>query len=411
MNISDAIKNSKGEIFYGMHFYPGVAQYEDPDGAYRVFINEDTIRSMSPSFAGRPVYVDHVEEVDDDLSVVRNEADGWVIESFFNQADGKTWAKFIIVSDRGLAAVRRGYRLSNAYIPSLSDTKATWNGVDYQKIITGGEFEHLAIVQNPRYEESIIMSPDDFKVYNENLKTELIRLANSKDKKKENRSMGKFNIFKRQKVENSVDIEGMMVELPKSKKEISITKLINDYDAILNMNGYANGDHMVKVNDKDEMSVNDLVKAYQAKCNELVGGDVDGGEPGKEKDDINPGDVKENETLDHDDMGERDDDGDKSLDNKDGMGDRDDNGDESLDNEDEADDMSMDNEEDEEKPKKDKKMNAAQKRAAELVVAKAKAARLKNANVKNARDTIETARIDLTEDKIARGKSRYGSGF
>jgi hypothetical protein len=393
-----------------MHFYPGVAQYDDPDGSYRVFINEDTIRQMNPSFAGRPVFVEHVDEVDDDVNTLRNEADGWVIESFFNAADGKTWAKFIIVSDRGLAAVKKGYRLSNAYIPNLAETKATWNGVDYQRVVTGGEFEHLAVVQNPRYEESVIMTPDEFKAYNENLKTELIRLANSKEKKEKTKMGMKLNIFKRQKVENSkeVDFDGLIVELPKSKKEVSLVKVVEEYDKIMNMNGYANGDHMVKLHDDSEMSVNDLVKAHAAKCNEydemMNAAGEDGGEPGKGKDDINPGDVKENDVLSEDDMGEHSDDGDPSLDNDEdtkGEGKRDDNGDKSLDNE----------EEDDKDKKKKSVTNAAKVAAAKKIAeAKVKAARLKNAAALNARDEMETARLDLAEDQIARGKARYGSG-
>ena len=404
MNLADALKNSKGEIFYGMHFYPGVAQYDAPEGSFRVFINEDTIRKLNPTFAGRPVFVEHVDGVDDDLAVVRNEADGWVIESFFNEADGKTWAKFIIVSDRGLAAIRRGFRLSNAYVPQLADTKATWNGVDYQKVVTGGEFEHLAIVNNPRYEESVIMTPDEFKAYNANLKTELYRLANSKDKKERNT----VKFFKRQKLENAIDIESTMVELPKSKKEMTIARLVNDHDAFLNMNGYANGDHMVKINDKDEMSVNDLVKAYQKKLAENAKGE-DGGEPGKGEDEVGDLDVAQNTNpvLDISEDGERDDNGDLSLDNEDDEEDGD-----GVEND--AEDHRKlgpvspggDNNQNRDQGKTHK--NKKVKNAAMLARNKAAAARLRNAHL-NARDDMPVARVDLAEDQIARGKARYGS--
>jgi hypothetical protein len=378
-----------------MHFYPGVAQYDSEEGSYRVFVNEATIRKLNPTFAGRPVFVEHVDGVDEDVNTLRNDADGWVVESFFNEADGKTWVKFILVSDRAFAAVRKGYCLSNAYIPQLTDTEATWNGVDYQKTVTGGEFEHLAIVQNPRYEESVIMTPDEFKAYNSKLKTELIRLANSKDTKG-----NKVKFFKREKLANSIDIENTMVELPKSKKEMTLQKLVNDHDAILNMNGYANGDHMVKINDKDEMSVGDLTKAYNAKCAELekmnAKGD-EGGEPGTGEDDINP-EVAENEALEDTSADvDRDDNGDVSLDNVDdeGAGEEKEGGD--------------DNPDEDETKKRNTTKNAAKVAAAKKVAdAKAKAARLKNAH-KNTRDDSDYRKIDLAEDQIARGKARYGS--
>lgn len=371
------VDNSQGKIFYGMHFYPGVARYEEPGHEpLTVFINEQTIRQMGPSFAARPIFVKHVEEVSDDLDELRGEADGWVVESFFNQADGKNWVKFIVVSDRGLKAINQGYRLSNSYIPQLLDKNGIWNGVPYEKEVIGGEFEHLAIVNNPRYEESVIMTPEEFKAYNDTKTVELKRLSNSNDKKGEPKM--KLNIFKRTKVENSIDLDGMIVELPKSKKELALTKVVEEYDKIMNMNGYANGDHMVKVGE-NEMSVNDLVKAHMAACNDLekLKGAMteDGGEPGKGADD----------DVDNDDEdvseGEAE------------VGDR--GGDEHLANEDEEDG--------EAEKKKDKKNNELAKKR----LAKEKAARLRNANL---REDEEAPAIMLPQDKVNRGKQLYGSG-
>ena len=264
--------NSKGNVYYGMHFYPGVAEYRDAgsEDAYRVFINEDTIRSMSPSFAGRPIFVEHVDEVDSEVDKLRNTADGWVIESFFNPADGKTWAKFIVVSEAGERAIANGFKLSNAYLPKAFGPGGLWNGVQYSKEVTVGEFEHLAIVRNPRYEESRILTPEQFKQYNSGKELELKKLANSK--KEEIPSM-KFNIFKKTKVENSAEIEGMSVTLPKSKKEVSIEKLINDADEAAlapaieaPADAVVEGDPtMMKVKVGDvEMTVAELVTAYLA---------------------------------------------------------------------------------------------------------------------------------------------------
>ncbi len=200
----------------------------------------------------------------------------------------------------------------------------------------------------------------------------------------------KLNIFKRTKVENSVDLDGMIVELPKSKKEMSITKVVDEYDKILNMNGYANGDHMVKVGEKDEMSVNDLVKKHLDVCNELEGLKTknadreDGGEPGPD---------------DADDPAVENDDEDKQVaaGEKD-IGDR--GGDDSLDNE--EDDQDDDD-------KKDKKMKNDVLTIAEAkkVLAKEKAKRLKNANLRDNEE--EVALVSLPGDQVARGKALYGS--
>lgn len=365
---------AKGSVFYGLHFCPGVAEYTEPNkDTFRIFLNEDTIRRMSQTFAGRPVFVEHVDEVDDNLAQVKNEADGWVIDSFYNASDGKTWAKFIVVTDRGLAAIKNGWRLSNAYIPKAFGQGGVWNGVDYQKEVIDGEFEHLAIVKNPRYDESVIYTPEQFKAYNDKKTIELKSIANSKGEPK-------MKFFKKQKVENAIDLEGTIVELPKSKKEMALGEIVNAYDAVLNLAGYAAPEHMVKVNDKEEMSVADLVKAHQAKCNEVEEmmkkkseNEVEG-EPGADMD-------MDNESLDIDQMGEVDRGGDVSEGRK--------------------------NEEDEEEMKK-KNAEKMEKDCMPNKKKNEKATALKNANKRIFEG--QAPRIDLSMDQVARGKARYGSG-
>lgn len=262
------IKNAKTApvIYYGLHMCEGVAEYREPTvnngEPYRIFIGEDTIKNMDPTFAGRPVYVKHVDSVN--LDNLQAEADGYVVESFFNKADGKHWAKFIVVSDAGHEAIRKGWKLSNAYIPKEMSGGGLWHGVEFEKKVMRGEYEHLAIVPNPRYEESKILTPEEFKAYNHEKELELTRLANDKGEK----SMA-FNLFKKTKVDNAADFESMSVLLPKSKKEKTISQIINEADE-MEMNAdkpaedmMANGDHHVMVGE-EKMKVNELVEKHMA---------------------------------------------------------------------------------------------------------------------------------------------------
>ena len=236
----------------------GLAEYREPDKEpYRVMVSEKTIKSMDTTFPGKPVYVMHV----DDVPNLEN-ADGFVVESFFNKVDGKHWAKFVVITQHGLEAIQKGWVLSNAYLPSTQDTNGTWHGIDYHKEVLSGVYEHLAIVPDPRYAESVILTPDQFKEYCREKEQEITRLSNSKEKK----NMG-FKLFEKKALTNSVDIEGMSVVLPKSKVEITIANALTELDTIKNMNGYANGEHMVKVGDK-EMSVNELSEKYNSMCAE-----------------------------------------------------------------------------------------------------------------------------------------------
>lgn len=356
------IKNeASGSIYYGMHFYPGCAQYTELDKSYCVFLNDDTIRSMGPSFAGKPVFVHHVAEVENDINKLRGEADGWVVDSFYNAADGKHWVKFIVVSDKAEQAIRRGMRLSNCYIPKKFGPAGTWNGISYEREITGGEYEHLAIVPNPRYEESIIMTPEKFKEYNDEKLLEIKKLANNKGDVKM-----KFSWFKKQKVENSTDLDGMFLILPKSGKEVEIAKLINEADEVEVKKDdpkMAHPDHLVEVKG-EKMTVNQLMEKYNAMCETK--------NESSDDDDAGTADPASLNAADEDELVEEKEDEEEIKDSK-------------------------KNEEDaaEKELKEEKKKNA-----------KEKADRLRNAN----NMPQQTAIVELSMDQIARGKQRYGSG-
>lgn len=361
---------STPQIYYGLHMVPGVAEYSETNT--RVYLSQDTIKAMNPSFQGKPVYVEHVEEVDPNDLEKDKELDGVVVRSFFNSVDGNTWAEFVVFTDQGKQAIRQGWKLSNCYLP-LGYAKGGENhAVQYDKEVTSAEYEHLAIVPNPRYEESVILTPEEFKRYNEEKEAELIRLANSKEPKEKKAMALKLNIFKRTKVENGkdgIDLAGLMVELPTAKTEMLLTDVVEQFDKIQNMQGYANGDHMVKIGE-DEMSVNDLIKKHVEMCNEMS-------------------ELKK-----------------EPVENADGDGDADD----AVENEsEESDEESVENES-EESEEKEKKKNAkakADEEAAKKVAAKKKAEALKNARA--TAENEETAVVDLTMDRVARGKSRYGS--
>ena len=391
------------EVYYGLHMVEGTAEYAEPNKKpMRIYIGESTIKNMNPTFQGKPVYVDHVDEVDVDN--LQAEADGYVIDSFFNRADGKNWVKFIVVSDRGKEAVKMGWKLSNAYVPTSYAGGGENHGVAYSKEVVGAEYEHLAIVREPRYEESVILTPEQFKEYNAEKELELTRLQNSKEKPKEKKMA--FTLFKRTKVENSSDMESMLVELPKSKKEMRLSTIISEFDTIQNMHGYANGEHMVKVGDK-EMSVNALVKKHlqMMKSAKPEGEDDErgGGEPGVDK-------ALHDETEDEGiSEGVRDVDGrggDKHLED---AADLPEMSEEEIDTEEESEEETEEEGHVKSPPPRKHAMKNALQIAKEKKIAaiKEKNRRIANAHLRDVEE--ETATVELACDQVARGKARYGS--
>lgn len=423
------LSNTAAKRFFGLHFYPGVAQYQDDPSQdpYRVFLNEDTLRKMDPSFQGKPIFVDHVNEVDPNIDILKKEVDGWVLKSFYNETDGKHWVEFLICSERGERAVRSGMRLSNAYIPKSFKDGGLWNGVPYLKEITDAEYEHLAIVENPRYEESVIMTPDEFKQYNENKSQELKKVANSKGAKM------KFNFFKKTSVENAIDPE-LVLMLPKSGRSISLSKLINDayekdQDPAMEKHdekepesekshSMADENHMMKIHDGSYMKVKDAMHKMKSMMDELE--DLKSKKKDSKEEEldlkVDPSGVDAEGDLHNDEEEEK-----ASEEKKKEMNDEE--MDDSLEHPEEPVHDAEDPEEDKEAKKKalslaeheqkeieEAKQKNKKKNEAERAAAKAKADRLKNAHLRaDALMNEQPQVIELSEDRVSRGKVRYGS--
>lgn len=367
------LENSGGKIFYGMHFYPGVAQYnEKGKDPYRIFLNEDTLRKLDPTFAGKPIFVEHVDEVDKNIDTLRNEADGWVVESFFNSADGKHWCKFIVVSKRAETAIQNGFRLSNAYIPQMNGRAGEWNAVSYQNEVVGGEYEHLAIVKSPRYEESVILTPEEFKAYNSKLTDDLKRISNSK--KETPTMLSKLVFWNRKPAESSLDIENTFVTLPKSRKEFSIEYIVNamdEYEEKRKLNA-ADLESIVTLNDKSTCKVSELVEKFETLSNAAM-----------KKDCMNKKKNKEEEGKDEEDDEE------KPFENEEDEGKKEKEEDEEADEKD-----------DKKNKKKNKMKNSGDSSSAGHFDA------LKNAPIKNGNSKEPT--FDLYQ-QVTRGKALFGS--
>lgn len=255
--------NSKQEprIFYAKHIAPGVCGYEDET----VFLSEDALRKMDKTFAGKPIYVNHQKV---NLDNLQEEADGYVIESFYLPEDGAHWTKNIVVSDKGHEAIGKGWAVSNAYIPDEFGAGGEWHNVPYDREITNAHYTHLAIVENPRYEEATIMTPEEFKMYKESKREQLKQLENSKTEKGEKRM--NWKLFDKKEKTNSEEISNTMVELSNGST-VSIGEMINaveeDIKAKEEKKDKCNEDvleKVVKVNGED-MKVSELVKAFEKK--------------------------------------------------------------------------------------------------------------------------------------------------
>lgn len=212
-SIKNQVENSKPfpRFFYCRHMQPGLAGYAKE----RILVDADAIKRMLPSLSGKPIYINHQTV---ELDTMKEKAVGYIAESFWNELDGWAWAKMLLIDEEAQVAAQAGWSVSNAYIPTDWGGGGTCNNVEYDRSITNGDFTHLALVQDPRYEEAKIFSPDEFKNYQEGKRQQLAELKNSKTNEKKGSAMS-FNLFKREKKAVSTIDADTLVEITNDKGE------------------------------------------------------------------------------------------------------------------------------------------------------------------------------------------------
>ena len=221
----NAIDNPKlkAQSFKARFLEKGVVKYEDE----MVLIKPENLMAIARDFKGAHVIIDHVDigESNSDQIV------GYITNVWFNEEDGWVWCDFTVNSEEAINLINSGYSVSCAYVPEYSNG-GCYHNIPYDREIIGGKAIHLAIVENPRYEDAII-------------------LKNSIKKQV-------MNIFKFKKpVENSkvteIDLENSMFEI--SEGEIVSAASMIEVCKNAKKNESEEDKEKVKVNASDEYEV------------------------------------------------------------------------------------------------------------------------------------------------------------
>lgn len=116
-------------------------------------LKKETIDKFVNTFVECPVIIDHKDNL--------TEADrvGTIQKIWFSSDDGWFWCSGIITDEKAIELIENGYNVSCQYrITDYidNDEGKLHNANPYDKEILDGVFEHLAIVENPRYEDAFI---------------------------------------------------------------------------------------------------------------------------------------------------------------------------------------------------------------------------------------------------------------
>ena len=142
----------RGRQFRARFLVPGLVKYD-----YGVcLLTKENADKFIQGFTGCPVVINHQNVTDDN---VKDVAVGDIFSVWFDNNDGYYWCNGIIRDKEAIKLINEGYSVSCQYlITEYSDNTAgkLHNGNPYDKVIENGKPEHLAIVNNPRYEGAII---------------------------------------------------------------------------------------------------------------------------------------------------------------------------------------------------------------------------------------------------------------
>ena len=149
--------NGKGRKFTSRFIEAGVAHYEQFGD---VLITKETLDKFIQTMVGCPVIIKHKDITDKNAD---KERVGVVSRVWYNEADGWFYCEGVIWDKQAIDLVKnQGWNVSCTYDFESDFKKSTYHGKEIDMEFTGGEFLHLALVPNPRYERAtIVMNSQD----------------------------------------------------------------------------------------------------------------------------------------------------------------------------------------------------------------------------------------------------------
>lgn len=256
------LRNAVPKKYRAYYITPGLADYS-AEGIGAVLVQKPVLDKMSPTFVGMPVVNQtHTDKEPEELFNMSSEekgeiADGVVAATGYDEKSGWFWADMLIWNEETQKNIEDGYSVSCAYdVLEIDDEGGTYNNVPYEEEVLDGDYVHMAIVPNPRYERAYIL-----KNSKPGGKTVKIKFRKAKNAEPE-----KEPVENSEKEETMENMEDGVVEL-ENGDQIPVSELVEMYEAkkkeeeeLENSAKVYNMDDEVEV-DGEKMTVKELMAA------------------------------------------------------------------------------------------------------------------------------------------------------
>ena len=252
-----------GKRYRAEHIRPGLVGYPENEQLGTLLVTQEAIDKMRPTFIGKPVVnVDHTDASPEDLfdftTGQLEEVAVGVVAEVGKLENGWDYVDVVIWDEDTQKNIENGFSVSNAYLPTEEGPGGVENQIPYDNELKDGEYLHLAIVPNPRYQNA--------KIYANSVQLER--------NPQEDKSMG-IKLFRKKEAPKPVvknateEMEEMDVTNAVYKNEdgseVSLEEMVNAYKAQKNQskNSVLNEDDEIDV-DGEKVKVSELLNAYKA---------------------------------------------------------------------------------------------------------------------------------------------------
>lgn len=156
----EADEKGKGHYFKSRFIQAGLVTYKDLG---TILITKETLDKFIQTMVGCPVIINHENITDKNADTERV---GVVSRVWYDDNTGDYWCEGVIWDKQAIGLVKNeDWKVSCAYNYVSDNTAGVYNATNYTQQFIDGEFLHLAIVENPRYNISNIainsMKEDD----------------------------------------------------------------------------------------------------------------------------------------------------------------------------------------------------------------------------------------------------------
>lgn len=174
------LEQGKGKKFVSRFIEPGIVSYEKFGD---VLVKKETIDKFLDSIIGCPVIIKHKDITAENVD---KERVGVVSNAWYNSEDGWYYCDGIIFDKQAIDLVKnQGWSVSCTYDFESDKQPLTYNGKELAMEFSNGEFLHLALVPNPRYNDAnIVVNSVDEEKQEDDLKEEIKEEVN--EQKEEN---------------------------------------------------------------------------------------------------------------------------------------------------------------------------------------------------------------------------------